>query len=133
MATAALLVSKPFKTLATWLKSPLKPQDKDAAFFQLASLEKELEANGNRYLPFLNVEKLKTGLYVLPAGAEDKQRPHADDEVYYIVSGKSMFLAGDEKTKAGPGSVLYVKAQVEHRFYDIEEDLKIIVFFSNMT
>jgi hypothetical protein len=29
-----------------------------------------------------------------------------------------------------PGSVIFVKAQVEHRFYDIQEELVVLVFFA---
>lgn len=83
-------------------------------------------------MPFLNTDKLKTGLYNLPAGSQDRQRPHAEDEVYYVISGKAMFKAGEESILVETGAVLYVKTEVEHRFYDIEEDLNILVFFSNM-
>ncbi|OEK03735.1 hypothetical protein BFP97_03500 [Roseivirga sp. 4D4] len=98
----------------------------------MASLEKELKSGNRRYLPFLNVDKLRTGLYVLPAGAEDTQQPHEHDEVYYILSGKAKFVAGQNETEVQEGAVLYVKANIEHRFSEIEEELKVLVFFSNM-
>jgi len=132
LAAGAMALFRPLKVLGSWLKPATMDQGKDQAFFKLAALETELKASGNRYLPFLNVPKLKSGLYTLPAGGEDRQRPHAEDEVYYVISGKATFVAGSETTKVAPGDVLYVKAQVQHRFYDIEEDLKIMVFFSNM-
>lgn len=132
-AAGAIALVRPFKSMAGWFKPTAQTQDISEAFYQLDELENELAESKRRYLPFLNVETLRTGLYVLPAGVEDQQQPHAHDEVYYIVSGKSKFIAGGKTTEAKAGSVLYVKAKVEHRFFDIEEDLKIVVFFSNMT
>lgn len=132
LATGALALYKPLKALASWFKPEANTQASGQAFYKLAKLEEQLKASGSRYLPFLNVEKLKTGLYALPAGSTDRQQPHTDDEVYYVIKGKAMFKAGEESTQIEPGDVLYVKAQVEHRFYEIEEDLEILVFFSNM-
>jgi mannose-6-phosphate isomerase-like protein (cupin superfamily) len=70
------------------------------------------------------------GLYRLKAGEEDRQQPHKEDEVYYIVSGRASFQAGEEQRKVGKGSLLFVEAKVGHRFFDIEEDLKVLVFFA---
>ncbi|MBO3697639.1 cupin domain-containing protein [Roseivirga sp. E12] len=109
-----------------------KKQTMNSKFYDIASLEKELKSGNRRYLPFLNVDKLRTGLYILPKGSEDTQQPHEHDEVYYILSGKAKFLAGQNETAVKEGAVLYVKANVEHRFFEIEEELKILVFFSNM-
>lgn len=132
-AAGAIALVRPFKSMANWFKPSVQTQDISEAFYQLNELEKELTDSKRRYLPFLNVETLRTGLYVLPAGVEDQQQPHEHDEVYYVVSGKSKFVAGGKTTEAKAGSVLYVKAKVEHRFFEIEEELKVIVFFSNMT
>lgn len=126
-----LLLANPLKLFGkTKMKRP--QQTSDSEFFKMEDLEKELKSGNNRYLPFLNVDKLRTGLYILPAGGQDGQQPHQHDEVYYVLSGKSRFLAGGETTNVQEGSVLYVKAKVEHRFFEIEEELKILVFFSNM-
>jgi quercetin dioxygenase-like cupin family protein len=29
-----------------------------------------------------------------------------------------------------PGSVIFVEAELEHRFYDIEEELEVLVYFA---
>jgi quercetin dioxygenase-like cupin family protein len=133
LMAGTLAVLKPLSTIANWLKPSSQTQEISEAFYQLENLEQQLSDSEQRYLPFLNVEKLRTGLYVLPRKGEDKQQPHAHDEVYYVVSGKSKFMAGSETTEVSQGSVLYVKAHVAHHFFEIEEELKIIVFFSNMT
>ncbi|GAB5522193.1 MAG: hypothetical protein Roseis2KO_00650 [Roseivirga sp.] len=131
-AAGAMALTRPFKTLAGLLKPSDQTQDVSEAFYQLDDLEQQLTESKRRYLPFLNVETLRTGLYVLPAGTEDKQQPHEHDEVYYVISGRSKFIAGGKTSEAKAGSVFYVKAAIEHRFFDIEEELKVMVFFSNM-
>ena len=67
---------------------------------------------------------------MLPAGATDLQRPHHEDEMYYVVRGKGRFRAGDEDREISAGSVLFVAAEVEHRFHDITEELAVLVFFA---
>ena len=73
---------------------------------------------------------MSAGLYVLGAGAIDTQQPHHEDEMYYVVRGKARFIAGDEDQEISAGSVLFVAAKVEHRFYDIIEELAALVFFA---
>ena len=73
---------------------------------------------------------LSAGLYTLPAGGVDPQRPHGEDEVYYVASGRGRILVGTDDRAVGPGTVVYVPAGVEHRFHTIAEDLSILVFFA---
>jgi mannose-6-phosphate isomerase-like protein (cupin superfamily) len=73
---------------------------------------------------------MSAGLYVLAAGATDLQQPHHEDEIYYVVRGKGRFRAGDEDREISAGSVLFVAAEVEHRFHDIVEELAMLVFFA---
>jgi mannose-6-phosphate isomerase-like protein (cupin superfamily) len=73
---------------------------------------------------------MSAGLYVLPAGAKDPQLPHHEDEMYYVISGRARFRAADEDRDVSAGSILFVAAEVEHRFYDIEQELSVLVFFA---
>jgi quercetin dioxygenase-like cupin family protein len=34
------------------------------------------------------------------------------------------------QTEVRPGSVIFVEAELEHRFYDIKEELEVLVFFA---
>lgn len=86
--------------------------------------------SGRPYLEFLRVPAMSAGLYVLPAGGDDRQRPHAEDEIYYVVEGKARFRADGEVEDVGPGSVIYVRRTVPHRFEAIERDLTILVVFA---
>jgi quercetin dioxygenase-like cupin family protein len=50
--------------------------------------------------------------------------------MYYVVRGRGRFKAGEEDREVSAGSVIYVAAEVEHRFYDIAEELAVLVFFA---
>ena len=73
---------------------------------------------------------MSAGLYVLAAGATDPQRPHHEDEMYYVLRGMARFKAGDEDREISAGPVLFVTAEVEHRFHDIAEELAVLVLFA---
>ena len=101
-----------------------------AAFFNLGEIERQCAKSGKAYREFLRVPAMSAGLYVLAAGATDVQRPHHEDEMYYVARGKARFRAGDDDQAVSTGSVLFVAAEVEHRFYDITEELAVLVFFA---
>jgi mannose-6-phosphate isomerase-like protein (cupin superfamily) len=98
-------------------------------FFQIGDLLKQRQA-GKSYQEFLRVPALSAGVYVLSAGAADPQKPHKEDEFYYVVRGRARMKAGDVDREVGAGSVIFVAAKVEHRFYDISEELAVLVFFA---
>ena len=99
-------------------------------FFHLDSLEKQRAATGKLYLEFLRVPAMSAGVYVLPAGAADPQKPHREDEMYYVVRGRARMQIGNENAEVSAGSVIFVEAEAEHRFYDIQEELEVLVFFA---
>ncbi len=101
-----------------------------AGFFSIADTEKRCEQAGKRYLEFLRVPALSAGVYVLPPGGTDPQSPHNEDELYYVVRGRARMRAGSEDQAVRTGSVIFVAAKVEHRFYDITEELVVLVFFA---
>ncbi len=93
----------------------------------------ELEARrpaDQRYLEFLRVNSMSAGLYVLPAGSEDQQLPHREDELYVVLEGRARFRAGAEDRALMGGEILFVAASVQHRFHHIERDLKVLVVFA---
>ncbi len=98
--------------------------------FELARLLADHQAAGRLYHEFLRVPALSVGLYVLPAGATDPQRPHAEDEIYYVVRGRAVVRFGDEDAPVRPGSVVFVPAGQRHHFHGITEDLTLLVVFA---
>jgi quercetin dioxygenase-like cupin family protein len=101
-----------------------------AWFANVGEIDQLRTQSGKLYREFLRVPAMSAGLYVLPAGAADPQRPHHEDEMYYVLRGRARFRAGDEDEEISTGSVLFVAAEVEHRFYEIAEELAVLVFFA---
>ena len=99
-------------------------------FFQLDQLEQQRAQAGKLYLEFLRVPTMSAGVYTLPAGATDAQKPHKEDEMYYVVRGRARMRVGSKDLAVSAGSVVFVGAEVEHRFYDIVEELVVLVFFA---
>ncbi|HEV8305597.1 MAG TPA: cupin domain-containing protein [Gemmatimonadales bacterium] len=83
-----------------------------------------------RYLEFLRAPALSAGIYVLPAGGTDPQRPHREDEIYYVAAGRGVIRVGTEDRAVGPGAVVYVPAGVAHRFHSITDELRVLVVFA---
>ena len=98
--------------------------------FELAQLATECSQSDSQYLEFIRKPSLSVGLYMLSAGAIDQQEPHTEDEVYYIVSGRASIQVANESRPVEAGSVVFVQANVDHRFHTITEDLTILVFFA---
>ena len=98
--------------------------------FELSQLRIERQQAHKSYLEFLRVPALSVGVYELPVGGIDLQRPHTEDEVYYVVSGRGVLRVGSEDRAVSPGSIIFVQARAENRFHDITEDLTLLVFFA---
>jgi mannose-6-phosphate isomerase-like protein (cupin superfamily) len=97
--------------------------------FTIDDLITQNRESSRLYLEFLRVPSLSAGLYRLPAGSDDPQQPHAEDEVYYVVQGRAMIRVQDEDRAVTAGSIVYVPARVPHRFHSIAEELQVLVFF----
>ncbi len=102
----------------------------DVLFEEFSDVTEERSRLATPYLEFLRVNALSAGIYVLPAGGVDVQSPHKQDELYYVVSGKGRARAGTQDRVIRPGTMIFVAANVEHRFYAIEEELRLLVFFA---
>ena len=78
--------------------------------FDLAEIRQRLKGQPVEYQEFLKVPALSCGLYRLVA------RMRLGDEAEKVV---------------GPGALLYVSATTEHSFFEVEEDMLLLVFFAS--
>ncbi|HEY5681328.1 MAG TPA: cupin domain-containing protein [Pseudomonadales bacterium] len=99
--------------------------------FHVDDLKSKLKGGAVEYKEFLRVPSVSCGLYHLAAGSQDMQTPHDEDEMYFVVDGRARLKVGDEIYEVRPGSVLYVQATEEHSFFEIEEDMTLLVFFAS--
>lgn len=98
--------------------------------FNIEELSAENAKTDLPYLEFMRVESMNAYIYELPAGAIDEQEPHDQDEIYYVVKGKSDFTVNDETVAIKPGDILYVQKFATHTFNNITEDLSLLVVFA---
>jgi len=89
-----------------------------------------LRGNATAYFEFLRTQRLSAGVYVLPAGGIDGQKPHNEEEIYFVVSGRARFSNGVRDEIVNPGDILFVSAKEPHRFHEISEELELLVFFA---
>lgn len=99
-------------------------------YFEIEALMAEQARTGRPYHEFLRKRSMSCGLYVLPTGGLDDQTPHAEDELYFVISGQAKITVGKKTKSVEPGSLIFVAAHIEHRFHDITEALKVLVFFA---
>lgn len=98
--------------------------------FDLVELLASHRKGNQLYTEFLRVPEMSVGIYVLPAEGTDPQHPHTEDELYYVASGRGSIVVEGERQPVTAGSLVFVPANVEHRFMDIEEELVVLVFFA---
>jgi quercetin dioxygenase-like cupin family protein len=82
------------------------------------------------WIEHLSVADLSVGTYSIPAGGTDAQRPHSEDEIYVVATGRAVLAAGGERAEVAPGSVIYVPAGEAHQFTEITESLALVVLFA---
>jgi len=97
-------------------------------------LEEEITrqlSSGRPYREFLRVPALSCGIYTLPVGAKDLQGPHDEDEVYLVIRGRGRVRVAGREHAVERGTLLYVNATSEHSFFEIDEDITLLVFFAS--
>jgi len=59
----------------------------------------------------------------------DQQNSHSQDEIYVIATGNATFFRNGERVQCKTGDVLFVPAQMEHRFEKFSDDFATWVIF----
>lgn len=75
---------------------------------------------GARFVTALAHGTMTAELYA-PVGS-DPQSPHAQDELYFIVSGRGELVIADARHAFAPGDAFFVAAGVAHRFENFSAD-----------
>lgn len=94
---------------------------------RLADAAALVSADTPAQVVFEQGEEVLVELYA-PVG-EDRQQPHARDELYIVASGHGHFRRGEEVVSFAPGDLLYVPAHLPHRFENFSADFKTWVIF----
>ena len=100
------------------------------AVFSAATVREKHQAAGRPYLEFLREPALSIGVYRLGVGEPDRQRPHDEDEVYYVIDGHGEVDIDGEVTPVSPGDTIYVAKHVPHHFQNHPAGIALLVFFA---
>jgi mannose-6-phosphate isomerase-like protein (cupin superfamily) len=100
------------------------------AVVELDQVVEAARAAGDQWREFLRAGMFSAGVYRLSAGEIDRQRPHAEDELYYVLAGRGELEVEGNRQAVGPGSLAFVTKLTEHRFVDVVEDLELLVIFA---
>ena len=57
----------------------------------------------NHWIVHLNSAHLSLGTYSIPAGGQDDQTPHNEDEIYVVQSGRATLVTTSGIVDVGPG------------------------------
>jgi mannose-6-phosphate isomerase-like protein (cupin superfamily) len=98
--------------------------------YSLGKALAEREKSARAVYNIMRVPSMRLLIYALAAGEEDKQTPHEEDEIYYVVKGKATLRVEDQEFPVEPGALLYVPAHAVHKFHSITEAIDTLVFFS---
>ena len=101
--------------------------------FDIVDVESILDLLGDvdvEYRELVQVPAMSAGLYRLAAGSTDMQGPHEDDELYYVLAGRARVRIGEEIRDVRQGALIYVRAATDHAFFEIEEDMVLLVLFA---
>lgn len=98
--------------------------------FTVTALLEAARASGAPFTEFLRHPSLSCGIYRIPAGGTDDQVPHREDEIYLVLHGSGRLRVAGDHIDVAAGSLVYVAAHADHRFFDVTEDLEILVIFA---
>src|SRR5215207_4101562 len=93
----------------------------------LAETMAALPTAGQRYTDAARHGTMRLGMYA-PRNS-DNQKPHAQDELYVVVSGHGEFVCGKTRTNFESGDVLFAPAGIAHRFENFSTDFATWVVF----
>lgn len=95
----------------------------------LSNIDSVSQTN-DKYVEILRSDSMSVGLYQLCKTDIDNQLPHTEDEAYFVLSGSAKIEVEGKISNVRPGDIIYVAANQQHHFFDMREDLKVLVFFA---
>ena len=93
----------------------------------LAQARSALAAQSEDYVELFNHGTMRIGYYA--PKKIDTQTPHGQDELYVVASGTGAFNLSGTKVPFEPGTVLFARAGVAHRFEEFSDDFETWVMF----
>jgi mannose-6-phosphate isomerase-like protein (cupin superfamily) len=96
--------------------------------FEVGETAERLRERGGGYEAVHTSPGLELGVFVLVAPDEDKQVPHAFDEVYVVLNGEGELEVEGQRRPVRIGEGVFVAAGQDHRFHAYEELTLLVAF-----
>jgi mannose-6-phosphate isomerase-like protein (cupin superfamily) len=94
----------------------------------VARVKERLDAGAGGYEIVHTSPGLEIGVYVLVAPEPDRQQPHADDELYFVLEGGGVLEIEGRPVPLEQGQAVFVPAGADHRFTAYEHLSVLVVF-----
>ena len=95
----------------------------------VATVQRRLQAGNGGYEIVHASPGLEVGVYVLVAPEPDRQQPHADDELYYVLEGRGVLEVEGKPVPLEQGQAVFVPAGTLHQF-TAYEGMSVLVIFA---
>ncbi len=124
-------ITEDLLVLVYFSKKKPKPHRDPYLAFVYEELRKEGHPKFNTTNSFLNVPTLNLGLAMMPEAKDGHEMvKHKVDEFSLVLKGNAKLALGKNDTVAvQPGSFLYIRDKVPHRFFDLDGDLEVLIMF----
>lgn len=90
----------------------------------------ETNIDEHYFLDFLQTNKIDAGILVLKPGQKDIQKPHSQDEIYYIIEGNGFIEIEDNTRSFHSGMCIFVPSNTPHRFFDNISRIVVLYVFN---
>ncbi|MEM3129256.1 MAG: cupin domain-containing protein [Nitrososphaerales archaeon] len=101
-----------------------------SGIYHTNDLLKKLDASGNWFYSFMSKGSMDAGILRLMPGENDPQRPHANDELYYVIKGTGFIRLENRDVPIKPGSIIFVPARMRHYFHGNKDELQVLYVFA---
>jgi mannose-6-phosphate isomerase-like protein (cupin superfamily) len=100
--------------------------------FDLDSVLLTLDKKGDSsyFLDFIHNSSFEVGVLRLNPGQKDTQRPHSEDELYFVVEGNGYINIVEKNLKIKKGSCIFVPSKTVHYFHGNKERLVVLYVFN---
>ena len=99
-----------------------------ALAFDVQRVKERLEAGDGGYEIVHASPGLEVGVYVLVAPEPDRQQPHDDDELYFVLDGRGVLEIEGQPVPLVEGQAVFVPAGALHQFTAFEQLSVLVVF-----
>jgi len=86
--------------------------------------------DGVHWVEHLRASDLSVGTYSVPAGGDDDQEPHTEDEIYVVTAGQATLEAGGHVDDGSGADGRRQPAGESVRLTGVTSDLAVLVLFA---